>query len=880
MTVTTVTAAELADTALRIRAAGISILPINHKTKRPLNDLLPVSDKGKPVWEPYQRNTAAEDVVSAWFTSGAQSFAVIGGAVSGGLFVLDFETEPAYLAWLAAVAELADGLPVGRTGKGGYHAFGRCPDPGENQKLAWLECESDISGRRILIETRGEGGYAVVAPSLHPNGSRYRMVSGDLASIPTISQARFDALIIAARKLDQCPYTRQERARIECEAAEAHQRRALASRNGSANVIDSFNAAHEVDDLLERHGYERCGDRLVRPRGRSASVTVKDGRSCHFSSNDPLNDGKVKGGIGVHDAFDVYAYFEHDGDVSKAVKAAAALLGLNERVAPTADRTPRSTPSAPTKPRADDRQGVSSASARNGGRSSWRQPEPFRTFPTDTLPYPLAQFVREAAAAIGCDDSFVALPLLVGLATAVGTTRKVRLKFDWSEYPIVWAVIVASSGQRKSPGFYAALAPLHDMQHKLIEEHRAAMQEYKQQVAAYKQAVVDYRQSGGELPQEPQRPQLKRLIVNDTTIEALALLLEENPRGVGVVRDELSAWLASFNQYKAGKGSDASQWLELHRGGLLLVDRKTAERRTIYVPRAAACIGGTIQPGIMTRGYGKEQFESGMVARTLFAMPPARQREWSDRHVEPHTRDRLAEIYTKLTHLEFDGEGNPIDLPLTGEAQDAFIRFVNEHGAEQATLGDDRLEAAWSKLEAYAARMALIMHLVRCVTDDTSLQDPNRVDEKSIRSGITLARWFGHEARRVYANMGTTDEDRERHGLVDLVRRKGGQITPRELTRHCRRYPTTDSAEQALDELVGLKLGAWNHTSPGPSGGRPQKLFLLSADSADVTETPCDDAGAGVSSATGGAEEGSVGAEVDDYERLEREAIQGDGGTE
>lgn len=110
------------------------------------------------------------------------------------------------------------------------------------------------------------------------------------------------------------------------------------------------------------------------------------------------------------------------------------------------------------------------------------------------------------------------------------------------------------------------------------------------------------------------------------------------------------------------------------------------------------------------------------------------------------------------------------------------------------------------------------------------------------------------------------------------MRHKGGQITARELTRNCRRYRSTEAAELALSELVGLKLGVWKHAVPGPSGGRPQKLFVLSADSADETETPADEAVQGVSSAAGGSEEGFVGAHLDDYERLEREAIQDENG--
>lgn len=314
--------------ALAIRGAGVSIVPIDHQTKRPLNRLLPRDDNRKPVWKPFQTTIAEEATVRGWFNNGAQSFAVVGGAVSGGLLVLDFDVARLYQQWQVDVGDLAEGLPVQRTGGGGYQVFCRCSSPGENAKLAWVECETEESGREIAIETRGEGGYAVVPPSLHPSGNRYEMISGDLAAIPMIAQAKAEALMAAARKLDEAPFTRQEKERIERDAAVAHQRRTAASRNGSANVIGQFNEAHAIDALLESHGYTRLVDRFVRPGGKSPSVSVKDGRSVHFSTNDPLNDGKVKSGIGVHDAFDVFTHFEHGGDVKAAVKSAANLLGI------------------------------------------------------------------------------------------------------------------------------------------------------------------------------------------------------------------------------------------------------------------------------------------------------------------------------------------------------------------------------------------------------------------------------------------------------------------------------------------------------------------------------------------------------------------------
>jgi hypothetical protein len=365
----------------------------------------------------------------------------------------------------------------------------------------------------------------------------------------------------------------------------------------------------------------------------------------------------------------------------------------------------------------------------------------------------------------------------------------------------------------------------------------------------------------------------------------LALILEENLRGIGVVRDELSAWLASFNQYKAGRGSDASQWLELHRGGPLIVDRKTAERRMIYVPRAAASIGGTIQPGVIKRGYGKEQFENGMVAGTLFAMPPARQRKWTDRHVEEYTRDRVTDIYRALASLDFDREGEPVDLPLSSAAQERFIRFVDKHGEEQARLGGRAARGGVEQAGRICRTPGPDCPPCPLRGGRPELEDPNRIDEGSIACGITLTGWFGHEARRVYADMGMSDEDRHGLFLVELVRRKGGFITPRDLTRYCRRYPTTDEAERALDELVGLHVGDWKHIAPGPSGGHPQKHFVLSPVSADTDETPDWNAPPEVSSAAGAEKQGSVGADVEaeseaEFERHEREAVDWDHGSE
>lgn len=108
-----------------------------------------------------------------------------------------------------------------------------------------------------------------------------------------------------------------------------------------ASVIDAFNSAVPVAEILKASGYDVVGHHFRRPgkEDRGFSGILRKNRagsmvSAHWSSNDVLNDGKFKKSCGVHDAFDVFTILDHKGDVSAAVKAAARLLGMETKHKP------------------------------------------------------------------------------------------------------------------------------------------------------------------------------------------------------------------------------------------------------------------------------------------------------------------------------------------------------------------------------------------------------------------------------------------------------------------------------------------------------------------------------------------------------------------
>lgn len=297
--------------------------------------------------------------------------------------------------------------------------------------------------------------------------------------------------------------------------------------------------------------------------------------------------------------------------------------------------------------------------------------------------------------------------------------------------------------------------------------------------------------------------------------------------GVLVVRDELAGFFGGIAEYKGGKGSDLGHWLACWQASPMTVDRKTGPKKMIHIPRAAAGLIGGIQPGVLRSVLGREHMQDGLCARFLLAMPDPRPVKWTEATIDAATEAAIEHVYDRLLSLEpaADAEGNPepFALPLTVEAKAVWIEYYDRHRAEQADLSDD-LSAAWSKLEAYTARFALIFQLCVWASGGAS---GDTVDEKSMRAAIVLSDWFGSEARRVYATMAESDDDRDNRRLLDWITRRGGMTTAREVQQGCRWLREPGAAEAALNDLAKAGMGHWEPTPHGQRG-QPTRRFILS----------------------------------------------------
>ena len=505
----------------------------------------------------------------------------------------------------------------------------------------------------------------------------------------------------------------------------------------------------------------------------------------------------------------------------------------------------------------------------NGEKRQTRRAEviEWRPFPVDATPQPVGRYIQAAGDSIGCDPAFVALPLLSALAGAVGTSTRIELNPDWHEPSILWTAIVGDSGTHKSPALKTATRFADTKDAGEIRAFREKMATYEAEQVRYEADLKIWQRKPKDdpSPEKPVPPACRRFLIADVTIEAIADRLADNPRGVLIARDELAGWLDSFNQYKGGRGADTAAWLSIHNAGSLRVDRRGGDRKTIFVQSAAVSLTGGIQPPVLARSLGASHFQDGLAARLLVAMPPKTPRKWTERRIPDDATDAVGRIFTRLWSLEADidadGDIRPLDLPLTPEARKTWIAFYNRHGAELTALTGD-LAAAWSKLEGYAARLALVCHLTDWAVGSDATPGP--VDQAAVESGIALTEWFKNETRRVYAVLGEGDDERADRELVDLIRRRGGTITVRALQQASRAYQTADTAEEALTALVKSGWGDWEPTPATPQGGRPAHAFRLSTASTVYTtlETP---------------EENVGSVDVDSADTAESEVTEGTG---
>jgi hypothetical protein len=261
-----------------------------------------------------------------------------------------------------------------------------------------------------------------------------------------------------------------------------------------------------------------------------------------------------------------------------------------------------------------------------------------------------------------------------------------------------------------------------------------------------------------------EKPSLQRIASTDPTTEALGPILAKNPRGLIVAPDEMTKWVLSMDQYKGGKGGDRPFYLSAWNGEPVYVDRAKHMNEPIVVPYPYLTVVGGLTPDMLTalpEGRGRDD---GFMARLLFAYPDRLARHYSERGLPEAVAANWERVVLALWQRVMrivDGKLTPRVVKMTPEAALAWSAWCQAHYAEQeADDFPDSLEGPWGKLEAYAARLGLILHLMTLASDPTRpIDDVPDLPERIIEAAFDLVAYFKAHALRVYAAIDGKHQD-------------------------------------------------------------------------------------------------------------------------
>lgn len=463
------------------------------------------------------------------------------------------------------------------------------------------------------------------------------------------------------------------------------------------------------------------------------------------------------------------------------------------------------------------------------------------TFDPELMPDAFREFVTDEAERMQSPPEYLAVPLMVGAAAALGNCIAIAPKATdtgWRVYSTIWGAIVGRPGSMKSPAMDAALRPLHILEAELADAFAEKQRGYavaKVMYDADKARVEKAIRQGTvvrpeDMPAAPEEPQPERLVVNDSTVAKLGEILRWAPRGVLVMRDELTGLLESLSA--EGREGDRAFYLSGWNGGQSYrVDR--IGRGSFVIPHLNVLLLGGIQPGKL-QSYIRQAVhggggDDGLMQRLQLIVWPDPTRGWRNVDRPPNfvAQELVYGAFRRLRHIDPiavgaklpEIGGGPAWLHFSTEGQRLFDAWREK--LETALRRGDRhpaLESHMAKYRSLVPALALIIHLA-----DGGL---GPVDIQAVRKAIAWSKFLHKHAKRVYASV-INSAAFSAKALADKISKSKlpDGFTLRDVYRSgWQHLGTQEEARGAVDWLVDA---GWLRPERVQSGGRPGECYRI-----------------------------------------------------
>jgi Bifunctional DNA primase/polymerase, N-terminal/Protein of unknown function (DUF3987) len=441
---------------------------------------------GKHPLTPHGLLDATDDIdqVRDFWTKFPKANIAIGTGAKSGIAVLDIDGVELARPELQKLLPGYDfkSVPVQKTGKGWHFIFSH---PEVHVK----------TGTKFLpgMDSRGDGGYIIAAPSNHVSGKQYQWKTPLNGNVPALPSALLTAINGPS-----------------------------SNGNGEAKPLLDTSIIWEGipegqrDDMLFRYACKmRHNDT---PRDLADRLICEGAARCKppFPQADALRK--------VEQAYQKYPR----GETSRTEPETADSVNASEW--PEPQDLPDELPAVPA-------------------------------MVPEMIPESLRPWLCDIADRMQCPLEFPVIGAIVTAGSLIGRQLAIRPKRqdDWTVYPNLWGGVVGRPGIMKTPALDEAKKPLQRLEIAALQEHEKQKQAHEINLMVLKakkeelqkkikEAVANGASTAGfEIPTEDDLV-LRRYMVNDSTVEKLGELLNQNPNGLLLFRDELTGWLRTLDR--------------------------------------------------------------------------------------------------------------------------------------------------------------------------------------------------------------------------------------------------------------------------------------------------------------------------------------------
>ncbi len=741
-----------------LRELNFSVFPLLPRSKKPVGS-----------WKEYQTALATTAQCVAWETAyryNPYNIGIATGSVSG-CFVLDVDGEQGREMLAKLIAEHGDlpHTPTARTGRGQHYYF-RFPAGYDVRNLAGRSVHGEVLPG---IDNRGNGGYVVAPPSIHPNGSVYEWIvspwDAPLAEAP-LWLLELVAVPEDSQKLDF---------------------------NGAA---DNVPAGTYLGKALE------------------SELTILT-QALDGQRNDRLNRASFSLGQLIAAGLD-------EDTVRRELHAAARAIGLEDsEITPTIDS---GITAGKQKPR-DIPANAESANTANGDRtvsrisnasiSEWQMPTPLTQAIAAQEPYPveaLPDVIREAVAGYQAYGQqplpIVAIAALANVSLASQALADVARDEALTGPSSLNFIVTADSGERKTSADKVFSKASREWEKTRRLAMQAELKQAKILVDAYMatragiiQQITGASKNGGTADQlaalqealqgldkdAPRLPIIPTLLFEDVTQEALIDELAKGHPSSALYSDEAAIVVGSHGFHPERCLRYFGLVNRLWDGNGYKRQRITSEGASFYGRRLTCSLMMqlSVLKALVNMADGQSR-NTGFLARVLLACPDSTM--GTRFYKEPQSLDRVLEAFHARIHALLEmplpvdqetGELTPPLLSLSAEARQLWVAYYNETEAAIAAQGQFySIRDFAAKSAENAARLACNFHIFQHGADGD-------IGADVMRRAIAIVEWHLHETLRVFNHIDTPEEVTHARLLLDWLRRKNHRaVTASEIATH------------------------------------------------------------------------------------------------